>query len=392
MFCLVNINYSEDHSEKILPMGILSIGSALKKADIPVELISITEKEIDDTVKQIVDMNPACVGVSVMTGIQTQHSAELSRKIKAQSDIPIIWGGIHPSLCSDQCLSEDYIDFIAIGEAEETAIEFASRLTDGGSFDGVLGLGYKTNGETVIEPKRPLIENLDDWRFDFSLLDMNKFVYKLGIHERVVAFKSSRGCPFTCSFCYNEEFNLRRWRTWSIDSVVEDVNYLKENYNIDAVKFYDDNFIVNKKRTIELLEKIGIPAHVEVRIDTINEEMAEALRKYRCFDLLIGIESGSDRLLQMIQKNLNVEKMLRSIKYLADNKLPVTYSTIVGLPTETKEEFNSTLDLMYKIYQIHPEARFTMGAYLPYPGSPMYHMAQLEGFKPPESTEEWGRI
>lgn len=123
---LVQINYSEDHSEKILPMGILSVGSALKKSGFEVELINITEKKIDQTAILIASQKPLYVGLSVMTGRQTLHSAELSRKIKAISpSLAIIWGGIHPSLMPEQCLREDYIDFVIIGEGEETSVEFS---------------------------------------------------------------------------------------------------------------------------------------------------------------------------------------------------------------------------------------------------------------------------
>ena len=122
---LVQINHSEDHSEKILPLGILSVGSALKKSGFDVELINITENEIDEMAKLLVNKKPLYLGLSVMTGRQTAHSAKLSQKIKILSPLlPIVWGGIHPSLLPEQCLSEDYIDYVVIGEGEETAIEF----------------------------------------------------------------------------------------------------------------------------------------------------------------------------------------------------------------------------------------------------------------------------
>lgn len=392
MIIFVQINYSQDHSEKILPLGILSAGSALKRAGFEVELITLTEKEIDSAAKEIAKKNPLCVGISVMTGIQTKHSVDLSKKIKALANIPILWGGIHPSLCPEQCMSEEYIDFIIIGEAEETIIEFAQRLAGKKSLGGVLGLGHKKNKKIIIEPRRPLIKDLNQWRLDFGLLDINKFVYKQAGYERVLAYKASRGCPFRCTFCYNLLFNYSRWRTWSPEVVLQDINFLKEKYKIDAVKFYDDNFFVDKKWALEILEKIKLPAHVEIRIDAIDDELAKALKKYRCFDMLIGVESGSDRILKLISKNFNVKRTLESVRVLAKYDLPASYSTILGLPTETEEEFFQTIDLMRQIYKIHPKANFTCGAYLPYPGSAMYDLALREGFKPPQKTEGWGEI
>lgn len=389
---LVQINYSEDHAEKILPLGILSVGSALKRSGQTVELLSINEKEIEKTVSYIVNRQPLLVGLSVMTGIQTKHSVEMSKLIKAKSGGPILWGGIHPSLLPEQCLEEDYIDLVVVGEGEETMVELAARLNRQENLFGLLGLGYKDEKGAHLNPERPLIKNLDEWPLDWSLLPMEKYLYKLDKYHRVIAYKASRGCPFNCAFCYNRFFNKNRWRAWSVSRVVKDLEFLKTNYGIDAVKFYDDNFFVDRSRALEILQKINLPAHLEVRIDMIDDELARELKERQVFDLLIGVESGSDRLLKLINKNITVERILSAVGSLAKHDVPASYSAIVGLPTETKAEFEATIDLLYKIYKIHPQAAITLGAYMPYPGSVMYEMAKEAGFKPPVKTEDWGKI
>ena len=277
MITLLHINYSQDHSEKILPLGILSVGSALKKNGFAVNLININEKEINRTVEEIIKTNPDFLGISVMTGTQTKHSAELSKKIKQKSNIPILWGGIHPSLLPKQCLEESYIDFVAVGEGEETIVEFAGKFLKGEELGSILGLGYKKEGQPVLNPQRPLIADLNKWRLDFSLLDLEKFIFPLDKYKRVIAYKTSRGCPFQCAFCYNYEFNKARWRAWSEEAVLEDINFLKEKYKIDAVKFYDDNFFVDRKRALSLLKKINLPSHLEIRIDFIDEALVKEL-------------------------------------------------------------------------------------------------------------------
>lgn len=392
MIILVQINYSEDHSEKILPIGILSIGSALKRHGFEVELLNITEKEIDRTVDYIVAKNPLYLGISVMTGIQTKHSVELSKKIKERSQIIILWGGIHPSLMPEQCLGETYIDFIIFGEGEETIIEYSKKLSQNQDFEGVPGLGFKIGSRVQINPPRPFIKNLDDWPMDWPLLDVEKYVYKLDKYERVIAYKTSRGCPFNCGFCYNKIFNQNRWRAWSVGKVVQDIEYLKEKHKIQAIKFYDDNFFVDKSRALEILEKIKLPSHLEVRIDMIDDDLARRMKELKVFDLLIGVESGSDRILSLINKKITVERIMSAVASLAKYDVPASYSAIVGLPTETREETESTIDLLYRIYKIHPKAAFTLGAYMPYPGSSMYELALREGFLPPQRTEDWSKI
>ncbi|MBN2094142.1 MAG: B12-binding domain-containing radical SAM protein [Candidatus Zambryskibacteria bacterium] len=389
---LVQINDSEDHSEKILPLGILSIGSALKKNNFEVELINITEKEIEKTAKVVANKKPLYVGLSVMTGRQTLYSAELSKKIKSYSNIKIVWGGIHPSLLPEQCLSENYIDFVIIGEGEETVIEFSRKLKNKEPLNEVLGLGYKEMNNSKINPARPFIKNLDEWTLDFSLLDLEKFIYKLDKYKRVIAYKTSRGCPFNCAFCYNRIFNKNRWRAWSIEQVVKDIEFLKSKYKIDAIKFYDDNFMVSRDRALEILRRIKLPAHLEARIDMIDDKLAKEFKTNKVFDILIGVESGSDRILKLINKKITVEQIIKTVRILAKYNIPASYSAIVGLPTETKIEFESTIDLFYKIYKLHPESAITFGAYMPYPGSTMYEFACQHGFVPPERTEDWGKI
>ncbi len=392
MIVLVHINFSEDHSEKILPLGILSVGSALKKRGYEVKLININEKQIDDTVKKIVEIKPDYIGISVMTGVQTAHSAEFSKKLKKESNIPILWGGIHPSLLPEQCIKEDYIDYLIFGEGELAILEFTEHFLADKNFGGIYGLAFKKDEKIFINPERPLIENLDDWRLDFSLLDLEQFVFPLEKYKRVIAYKTSRGCPFGCGFCYNYQFNKSRWRTWSEKAVLEDINFLKNQYKIDAIKFYDDNFFVDRKRALSLLKSIDLPSHIEIRIDFIDDDLAKELKELKIFDMLIGLESGSERMLRLIDKRFTLERLSQGVKSITKYDLHATYSFIVGLPTETKEDFEATINLMYQVYKIHSRAGFTLGAYLPYPGSKLYEFSLTQGFKPPKKTEDWGKI
>jgi radical SAM superfamily enzyme YgiQ (UPF0313 family) len=207
-----------------------------------------------------------------------------------------------------------------------------------------------------------------------------------------MAYKASRGCIFNCAFCYNKVFNRGKWRAWSVNAVVEDIIFLKTKYGVDAIKFYDDNFFIDRQRALEILEKIDLPTHTEIRIDMIIDDLARRLKELKVSEFLIGIESGSNRILELIGKGYEVDKIKQGVEILAKYGLYATYSTIVGLPAETREEFNQTLDLMCWVHKTHPRAGFTLGAYLPYPGSSMYQFAIEKGFKPPLKTEDWGSI
>ncbi len=303
-------------------------------------------------------------------------------------------GGIHPALAPKQCIGEDYIDYIVTGEGEETVIEMAQRLESRKGMEGVLGVGYKTNGSFQINPERPFIENLDDdrYRLNFELLDIPQYFTRRGDHQRVVAYKSSRGCPFRCSFCYNVKFHNRRWRAKSVERVIEDVHYLKERYNIDGVMFCDDLFYVNKKRALQIVEGIDVPAKTDIRLDLVDEDILPRIKERQVFDLLVGFESGSERVLKLLQKDHAVAHTKRGVKLLAKHGLKVSYSGIIGLPTETLEEVGQTIDLVLWIHEHHQDVSVTVGPYLPYPGAPLYDFAVQHGYVPPRNTKEWGAI
>ncbi len=398
--CLVQVDDVRDYSTRLIPLGPLHVGSALKKAGYSVEIIHCTQEDIDKKAEKILEEEPLFVGFSVITGIQTLHSAIMSKRIKRKSSVPIIWGGIHPSLLPESCLKEDYIDMVVVGEGEETIIEVADMLKSKEPLGDVKGIGYKRYQNRMtsynLNPPRPFIKNLDEYRIDFKLLNMEDYLTsaEAGGYKRITGYKSSRGCPYDCGFCYNQRFNKGQWRAYSTETVLEDIEFLKREYKIDGIRFYDDNFYVDKKRAQAILRGIGIPAYSEIRADMLDEKLAEQIKDAGCLGLLVGIESGSDRLLELVNKRCKIEDLMKKAELIAKYKLPVTYSAIIGLPTETKEETKKTIDLLLSIYDKSDKNNTVVvtGVYLPYPGTSLYSLAIKEGFNPPEATEGWAGI
>jgi radical SAM superfamily enzyme YgiQ (UPF0313 family) len=393
MIYLVQVDYSKFYSTDIMPLGLLHVGSTLANKGFEVRIIHCTEKEIECYAKEIAVTKPLWVGFSVMTGPQTLHSALMSEKIKEYDPtLPVIWGGIHPSLLPEQCLNEDYIDVVVIGDGEDTALELTERIERKKSLDGLLGTGFKKNRDMVLNAPRPFVENLDDdlYRINFNLLDFSKYFTQARTMKRVVAYKTSRGCPYNCSFCYNQKFNHRKWRGKTPERVIEDIKFLKTNYHIDGVMFYDDTFYVDKERALKILEGIGIPAKTDIRIDLVNENLLNRMKELKVFDILIGIESGSDRILKILNKGITVEDIKRVVKLLAKYNLRVGYSAIIGLPRESEAEKKETIELLLWIHSVHKNKTITVGPYLPYPGSKLYEIAIEDGFIPPKDTKGWG--
>lgn len=388
---IVLINVRDTADSILPPLGCMYISHSLKQAGYAVNVLHFTEKELDENVEKTLKLDPLYVGISVITGNKTRHSAEFSRKIKAKSSIPVVWGGIHPSLLPFQCIKEDYIDYVIVGEGEETSVDLANALENKMQIKDVSGLVYKdVTKKPRFNKPRPLMEDLDKVKIDWDCIDITKCYEQQWESKRILSYVSSRGCAFDCAFCYNNIFNQKRWRAHSFQRVIDDVTYMKEQFNCDGIRFFDDFLFVNQKRAIDIVEKIKLPWFAEIRVNSINERVVQKLIETDARELLFGMESGSERILNLMNKKQGPQDIIQCVKYLTKFKeLRALGTFILGSPTETQKETFETVDLIVKLKEIHPNMRYAVGVYLPYPGSEMYTMALQMGFKPPQRTEDW---
>lgn len=391
---LVNICNPEDIT--IPPLALLYLGNELKKEGYEVKIFQFKSIEIEDKVKEIIKINPLYIGISVFTGNKTKDSAIFSKKIKEKSNLTIMWGGIHPTLLPEKTLREEYVDFIIHGEAEITIREFTREFEkkEKSNFTKILGLGYKDEDKKIhINEKRPLIEDLDTLSLDWSLINVRNFFGKQWGSKKIIGYTTSRGCPFNCSFCYNQAFNKKRWRSHSEKKVIEDIQKLKDQYEVDGIKFYDDFFFANPNRAINILEKIKLPWYGEARIGMITKKLVEKFIETEAKEILFGLESGSDRILKILNKQQTVKQIYYGVSLLSKApQLRVVGSFILGCPTETKEETFKTIDTILDLRKVHSTMRYSLGFYLPYPGSELYELAIKKGFQPPQKTEDWDQL
>lgn len=391
MIALVKINTPE--YRHVPPLGLLYVGHALRRQERDVKIFHCTPEEIPTVARDIVKKDPIFVGFSVLSGNQTKFCADMSRMIKGMSDVPIVWGGPHPTLLPEQCLGEKYIDVVVRGEGEETSVDLAKALEKKQDLKSVKGIGYKKGSKTVMTPQRPFV-NLDDHRMDWDLINVRDYLHP-EVHwecKRVLIYTTSRGCPFNCGFCYNLVVHNRRWRAHSKEFVISDIENLKSEYDIDGVIFDDDNFFVDKERGFEIMKAIDLPCRGDPIVNYITRQFVKRLVECNVRGMLIGLESGSDRLLRLINKygDMSVKDIVRAVRLLSEApKISPLYSFVLGFPTETWEETQKTIDLILRVHDIDPRALYTVGCYLPFPGTPFYEMAVRDGFVPPKRTEDW---
>jgi anaerobic magnesium-protoporphyrin IX monomethyl ester cyclase len=398
--------FSKTEAEAILlPMSLLMVAEPLLKNGFEVKIID--QRLSADWQQQILDFlsdgQILAVGFSVLTGKPIKHALEASLFVREHSQAKIIWGGVHPSLLPEQTLANDLIDFAVIGEGEETMLELCHHLANQeNDFFKISGIAYKDDGRIIINPVRQFI-NLDQSVVPpYRLIDFEKYVknssFATGKVGREIDFYTSRGCPYHCGFCYNKSFNACKWRGTSAIKVVEHMERLVRDYGITSLNIEDDEFFTDKRRVLEICrlmkeKNISLDIFACHRINFLDNTSMEDLlllqvSGFKTFAL--GVESGSPRILKLINKAITVDQVLRIISKLKQAGIGSKYYFMVGFPTETIDDIYQTTDLMLAMKKIDPSIRIPPWRnYTPYPGTDLYNLSVQQGFKTPQKLEDW---
>jgi len=386
-----------------LPLSLLYVGTALKKAGFGVTILDErTTADLESLIKESLASNPLFVGISSMTGYQIRHGLTIAQIVRdLNPEVRIVWGGVHPTIHSDSTVQHKLVDIVVIGDGEETCVELARALDSREDLSKVRGIVFKQeSGRIVHTPERPKADLDAIPSPDYSLVDLNHY-FTIGHISRTKQLQvvTSRGCPFHCGYCYLLLPELRGYRTLSAERVYSDIEYLRDNYGIRSVFFYDDYFFGNRQRVLEFVELIerkplGVQFEVSCRIDFLARESDDFLARLRragFTELLIGVESGSDRILKMIRKGFTRDQVIEANRKLAKAGIGSKLSWMAGFPTETKAEFYETVDLMLQLTDENPFCSLTpLGIYTPYPGTELYESCRkVFGAIFPETLDGW---
>jgi len=401
-----------DRSSLIMPLSLIYVAYPLSKEGYSVKIVDqrVTPDWEADLGEELLKGETICVGISAMTGLQIEGGIRASRIVRRYSgDLPIVWGGVHPSLLPEQTIKDEHVDIVVIGEGERALLEVVKKLEGQGSLADISGLCYMQNGETIVTPPRT---HLDLHDIDISLLpydllgDLDKYLgnplrYLPGSERECVPFLSSRGCPFRCSYCYNVKFGRQRWRAYVPERVVEDLRYITGKFGVKGIFLLDDNFFVDLgrvERICELIIERGIKVrfyNVNCRLDTLAKMDIGSLQLLKTAgidSLFVGIESASRRVLKAMRKSLNVEDIFEIDRKLRSAEIVPTYSFMVGLPVERVEDMKSTMRLMGGIIDTNRNACISPQVYMPLPGSEMFDMCVEKGLVAPKSLPEWAHF
>ncbi len=389
-----------------LPLPLLLLAGPLLEQGYKVRILDqrLDRGWREELARETREGNVLAVGITAMTGLQILGGLEAAAVVRdADPSVPIVWGGVHPTLLGEQTASHPLVDAAVVGEGEDVLPALLDALLADESPGEVPGIAWRGDDGTVHLPTQlPKAVDLDALaRPPYHLVDMRRYITTRTLGERDFLYMASRGCPHVCTYCYEtSEFVNNGWRAPKPEKVVEELMWLRDTFGITAINFQDDLFFAKKRwvdelSTVLLDRKVDMTFRADCRVDYAAGMGLDFFQKVRSAGfkmLFVGVESGSDRILKFIRKYITRERVIEGMEVLREADIAPHCSFMAGFPTETMEEVHETIDLMQEVTRIHPNARCSsLQLFSPYPGTELWDWCVEHGLKSPESLEEWGR-
>ncbi|MEK9184083.1 MAG: radical SAM protein [Patescibacteria group bacterium] len=363
------------------PLGILYVAGYLKKysnhelkiIDAQVERMSYSELQ-----KEIKKFAPDVIGVTAMTFTMLDVLKTIEIVKETCPDAKIILGGPHVHIYPEETANLKNVDYVVLGEGEETFFQLLQNMGDINALRKVSGLVFKTNGAIVNTGSKDYCKDLDNLPFPpREMLPYQKYFSLLAKERPITTMFTSRGCPFRCSFCDRPNMG-KIFRRRSARNVVDEMQECLK-LGIKEIFIYDDTFTVDKQRVIDicneiLKRKLKFSWDIRARVDTVNEELLMLLKKAGCKRIHYGVEAGTEKILKVLNKNITLDQVLKAFRATRKIGIETLAYFMIGSPTETREDILTTIEFAKKL---NPD--FTQITLLtPFPATNIYAQALQE--------------
>lgn len=345
-----------------MPLGLLHIASYLREKGIDIQFLDLASVDESNWVFPSGDI----FGISVCVS-HDEILRKMARKIKDKyPNSIIVAGGPHASTCPEHILSSSDVDIAVKGEGEISFYEIAS----GKNISDINGIFFKQGNAIISNPEREVISDIDSLPYPaWDLLNLEAYNAIVSYHDvsiRGATIITARGCPFNCAFCGSPFLNKRVVRFHSVGYVLKEIEILVNKYGFKGLCFVDDVFTLDKKRLLEIcdgLKKFAIKWRCLARCDTVNFEMLKAMKDAGCTQVDFGIESGSQKILDVVNKKVTVEKQKDAVLMAKAAGLLPKVCIIIGLPGEDEESIAQTKEFLKEV-----NVKCNFGFFVPLPG------------------------
>jgi anaerobic magnesium-protoporphyrin IX monomethyl ester cyclase len=380
------------------PLSLLCLASPLLQGGFEVKLIDNIISPDYETAILRESEDALLLGISALTGPHIGAAVRISKAVKKlRPALPIVFGGWHASLATQQTLREPFVDAIVRGQGELTLLELAERIASGQDWHGIRGLSFKDgDGEIVHEPERPVADINTLPAPAYHLADPG--IYAAASGTRQLAYTSSVGCPYQCNYCTDQVFYKRRFNAYRVDRVVNDLSELVPRYNIEHVPLFDSNFLVDRKRAVAIARGIiasGVRFQWDFQTSTdflalMSDDEVRLLAESGVHHIGFGTESASQEVLTLMNKRFqHVEQMVETARKTNLAGIHIVFNIILGYPGETEAHRQQTFRVMSDIAKEYPNVSFSPNVFTPYPGIPIWPQLKEMGVREPQSLEEW---
>lgn len=381
-----------------LPLALLAIGSNL---DLTKYEVIIIDGRIDAHAhKKVIEActDALCFGTTVLTGRPIKDAVEISRKVKAHNkDLPVIWGGWHPSLFPVEILSDEAsVDVTVFGQGEITFREIVTRLCEKGNLASVAGIAYRDLSGNIVKNQKRHLTKMDELKpTDYSLIDVEAYFKKK--KNRQFDYISSTGCHFRCTFCADPFVYERAWTSIDPERMGEELQHWKKKFNFTDVNFQDETFFTHRKRVQKIANQF-IERDIRstwagtMRGDQgfrMTDEEFDHCKESGLRRVLVGVESGSQEMMDWLMKDIKIEHIWKVAERCAERDIGVIFPFIVGFPSESIDSVYKSLTMARKLNLMHEKFVTPIFYFKPYPGSKITNDVVKEGYHLPQSLDEW---
>lgn len=368
------------------PLGLLSIGTVLKKKGYQVKVLDAAAQSLtNETIIQMAkNFKPDLCGITTLI-VNEKQSFRLARDFKKHFNCPVILGGPHSSCFPREIIAkEESVDGIVVMEGETTILKLCRVLNQRSRWKEVHGMIFRdSDGKVIVNPPRDPISNLDDLPIpDRSLIDLNFYNPIPSMYRRLPATSviTSKGCPYSCTYCFEAGELTQKYRRKSSLKIIEEIEYLIENFGIREIAFWDDEFVLNNKWIYSFCDlirsrKIDITWSCFGRAANVKPKPLNAMAEAGCWSISYGLESGNQGLLDIIKKGFTIYQIKDAIKWTHEAGIETRCSFMLALPGESPEMGQKTIDFAIELDVDYAQFFATN----PLPGTPLYDDCQKYG-------------